>query len=242
MAADCWFCRKAVPAVRNTLGMLGNPLGLCVKCNSLCCGHHGHRSGSPAFLCIVCDSSLQSASAAWKAWVNSGGLTTLRFGAVAPVFQGDPAGSRLAAALVSLFPPGSRLASELVDSLDEWRRSRSGYGLLAEVIGQLAERLMEMLDAQALTEQQAPGWPPDDEPRPAAGADFGPGEVAAFWRSLDLEGRRLVAAAIVLIRLLQVDLADLPAPLRAVARFAEPIETEWLNGWRAELLERIGDG
>jgi len=230
MAADCWLCRRAVPAVRNTVGSLDHPIGVCAKCNSLCCGHHGHRSSKPAFLCILCDASLKASSAGWRAWVNQGGLSTLQLGAPAPVFE-PAAGSRLATALVELFPPGSELARAVVGSLEEWARGRPAA--FAEAIQRFADELVRLLD-RVVAEPLPARWP-----RPGNG--YSSAEVADCWRLLDPAAKRLLAAAVVLVRLLQVEPAELPAALRAVVEFAAPLELPGLAAWRSDVLERTGD-
>ncbi len=66
MPADCQACLKGVPTRANPKeGNRNDPMGTCYNCHSLACPYHGHRDGTvPEFICVECDPSLLSASAA----------------------------------------------------------------------------------------------------------------------------------------------------------------------------------
>jgi hypothetical protein len=67
MPADCLACELSEPflAEENQVGANGNPIGCCINCHSLMCGHHGRRDKEDAkFLCVICVPLLASELAA----------------------------------------------------------------------------------------------------------------------------------------------------------------------------------
>jgi hypothetical protein len=234
MSAACLLCRYKIPAIKTQIGTVDVPVGLCQKCSSLSCGSHGERTGTPAFLCILCDSSLQASSAGWNAFVNRGGLDKLPGGAQAlsGLATSGQAGDRggpsprahgetvdLAHALALLFsePDGSP-SPLVVRNLEEWTAARPGYRDLMSVLADLLGRAVQAIDTFLRPGASQPG--PASRPAGTArtgldGYDFG--DVGSLWASLDDSGKRLLASAVLLIVVLELPVDMMPAPVAAAA-------------------------
>jgi hypothetical protein len=249
MAAACLLCRFSIPHINVAIGKGDTPIGVCRKCDSLCCGEHGDRDKSPAFLCIMCDANLQTASAAWRAWVRAGGLTSWRSTGVVTGGASSAAGAAGAAggggdllsALVLLFPPGTALSDLVVDSLEGWGARRPRFEILHAALKRMADELVAMIDA--LVASRPDRSPPADSRSVSAGGQrFGADDVTQLWRALDPESKRLLAAAIVLTRLLMLDPARLPEPVAAIVAFTADLSLKNLDGWRRDAFRDLGHG
>jgi hypothetical protein len=65
MAAQCYPCKTKVGTLSVSWGIANEPVGCCKICHVLACGLHGTRVKSgPTFVCVECQPSLLTASAA----------------------------------------------------------------------------------------------------------------------------------------------------------------------------------
>jgi len=65
MTAKCWGCAVGAGAIPGASFTRGDPVGCCIFCHALMCGHHGDRDpGPPRFECVLCTPALLVASAA----------------------------------------------------------------------------------------------------------------------------------------------------------------------------------
>jgi hypothetical protein len=221
-----------VPQIGTPAGKPDNPIGACLNCGSLTCGEHGHRDPKPRFWCIQCDSNLQAGSAGYAAWqlAQPGqGAQPAGGGSSSGGSGGGGAGAsaaRAAAALQQLLPEGWE---GLVASFEEWAERRPYYGRLIDLIRQDLDNMVRRLDDAARrydveTARTFPELDYRDESAEATDAG-GPGEISpgdfwALWRQLDLDGRQLLAAALVLALVMNLPAWSLPPQLRSIARIA----------------------
>lgn len=57
MAADCYICVvvQSTKSVNEISGSLNHPLGACMVCHVMACGHHGTRCQNPIrYECLLC--------------------------------------------------------------------------------------------------------------------------------------------------------------------------------------------
>ena len=168
MAARCQACEAGIGVLPHGTGTKGNPFGVCSNCDSMTCGHHGHRDAHvPEFMCVECDPKLLAASAAVVA---GGTVVTQKQGGTD--LQTMLGGYRKHALPEDVW---------VVRSPSEFLQRRPGYdrGLLAEVESRqskpgtygwtdLAEdaRVLLMM-ADMLTLKFAPQRPAREVPRPS---------------------------------------------------------------------------
>lgn len=69
MPARCYWCvYGAGEVVVNSIGDIGEPIGMCKECHVLACGHHAVRDHvHKEYLCFDCDGSIARASASYLA-------------------------------------------------------------------------------------------------------------------------------------------------------------------------------
>lgn len=77
--ANCYACLVTNQTLQQPKGSLNEAIGCCRNCNSLICGHHGHRDPNvPEFICVLCDPSLLVASAVTLGAPNNKKLANLK--------------------------------------------------------------------------------------------------------------------------------------------------------------------
>lgn len=192
----CWLHLYGIPMVNSPIGPPNDPVGLCQKCNSLSCGWHGVRTSSPGFLCVLCDKNSLFSSAAWR-WLSSGGEDTLPADkGVVPV-DVDAGAYHLALALGSLFStPAGNPSRLVVATLEQWLAERPDYEeSIAELKVWWADWAVAVLD-----EDLGVGPEPVVAGVGQAGQyDDYDDPVRSLWVHLDVEARRLMAAAVLLL-------------------------------------------
>lgn len=110
--SNCWACEVNIGRLAYPKGTLGWGLGTCRMCNSLACGHHGHRDDNgPEYMCVQCDTKLLIASAVHL----SGGVS-----------DSIPSIVVQAASGYRPLPEGGDIW--IIRSLDELEIRRPGYG------------------------------------------------------------------------------------------------------------------
>jgi hypothetical protein len=215
MPSTCWLHLYGIPFVDSPIGPPNDPVGLCRKCSSLSCGWHGVRTSKAAFLCVLCDKNLLVSSAAWR-WLQGGGLDTLpAAGGGVPVGV-DVGAYRLALALGSLFSTPVGTPSRLiVATLEQWLAERPDYQESMGALANWAELAVALIN-------EAFGIGPEPV-RAAVGQasqydDRDP--VLSLWARLDAKGRRLMAAAVLLLIALDTPAEtlrrSLPAPVAEI--------------------------
>lgn len=205
---SCLLCLYRIPLLNAPMGKPGDPVGLCKKCSSMSCGWHGARTPRE-FICIICDINGLLASAGWGKWEAEGGLDRLREqlgsgsrGAPSDDVHGDDAVA-LARALAALFStadgdPGVGV----VATLKQWFAERPHYDQFRSALDEAVAWAIGIIN-QWFGTMAAPG----------------PGEgVRSLWNGLSEDGRRLLAAAVLLILALDLELDTLPPPVVDVAQ------------------------
>ncbi len=215
MVALCQACTLNVPTIGTLSGSENDPIGVCGTCNCLTCGHHGHRDRAAVFVCIQCDSNLQASSAMYRSWRRDPTPHQMPLGAA--LSDNPPTG--LAAELRALFATaGDDLM--LVTSVEEWAARRPHYGPLIELLNGHLDNLVSWID-QMITNLE-PRVAADLPPDPSASA----GEVslrrllrelATLWRRMDAQARRLLAASLLIVQIMQLPPTSLPPALRQIA-------------------------
>lgn len=221
LVSSCLFCHYGIPQLDVPIGTPGDPVGLCVRCYSLCCGWHGARTRSPAFLCLVCDINDLFASAGWDAFKQGGGLQRIE-GAGGPAGVGErEAVAELAWALATAFSTASGEPSPLVvATLTQWFADRPSYSNLQEALAGAVAWAVEMINRDFQRRQEY-------DPLLQDGADYRAGgyvrgayddrTIQALWKYLGDHGRRLLAAAVLLVITFELPLEFLPPPAVAVS-------------------------
>lgn len=224
MTADCQACLVGVPLIKTPAGKPDNPIGACVKCGSLTCGEHGNRAPKPAFVCIQCDAALQAGSVGWMAWQKAraagsapqapGGSTTQgpRSTGQGDAIQADA--DRAAAALQRLLPEGW---DAFVTNFEEWAEQVPEFFRLIVLIRDDLDNIV-----QRLGEAARHAKPSRDLPGVRSGRiDYiSQREFAALWWRLDEDGRRLLAAALLLALVMNLPIWSLPPQLQSIAEIA----------------------
>jgi len=162
VAARCYFCQTGTQLIPGH--NRGDPLGVCLKCHVMACrGHAARDRNYPRWVCVVCDTSLLTASA-----VRAGGATSV--------------------------------LSQLISSA-----LLRGEGLFPN--------LNAFLDAQPEMR-----WVLEDVERTLLEGDhrFRQNATAGMWQSLTPDARRMVAAAIVIVRRLRINKWELVEGLRVL--------------------------
>jgi hypothetical protein len=214
----CLLHLYGIPMVRSPIGPPEDPVGLCKVCSSLSCGWHGVRTSTAAFLCVLCDENGLMSAGALK-WLKDLGLDTLPAdGGGAPA--GVDAGAYdLALALGSLLSTPAGTPSRLiVATLRQWLAERPDYRRSMADLAQWADWAVSVInrvldvgpEPVGAGAAQAGHFYDDDDP------------VRSLWARLDLEGRRMMAAAILLLIALDPNAETLqrrlPAPVAAIYR------------------------
>jgi hypothetical protein len=262
MAASCLLCRYKILPIASPIGVVDDPVGLCEKCSSLSCGHHGERTSAPAFLCILCDIALQKASAGWDAWVQGGGLRPLprrlvtqvgpstngsanaRQSSSAPVDAGGA--PDLAEALARLFSTPDGYPSPLVvRTLEDWAAARPDYRYLMAALANYLPRAIQAIEDYLRSDPD--GYQSRDSDRSSATSRddqrrYGFGDVRSLWERLDSAGQRLLAAAALLILALDLPLDTLPAPVADVASLLGDVLRDEFSKEIREIRQRIESG
>jgi hypothetical protein len=214
----CWLHLYGIPMVNSPTGLPNDPVGLCQKCNSLSCGWHGVRTSSPGFLCVLCDNNSLVSSAAWR-WLADGGEDTLPSAGGAVPDGVEAVAYHLALALGSLFSTSAGTPSRLiVATFEQWLAERPDYRQsMADLTAWGADWAVEVINKVL-----GVGYEPVAGVGPAGqydGNDYGD-PVRSLWARLDVEGRRLMAAAVLLLIALDPTAetlrSRLPAPVATV--------------------------
>jgi hypothetical protein len=199
VGSRCQACRVGVPLIGTRVGNADDPFGVCVNCGSMTCGHHGYRTPKPRLLCIQCDVSLQAGSAGWNDWLING-----------PSSQSPTSSTQydIADQLRSLLPDG---LDSLIESFEQWAAQRPVYARLIELVLQdLNGMLMRLGEVR----------PGADWPVVQASVERDPElarQFADFWARIDDNGRRLLAAAFVMARVMNLPRWSLPPVLARIA-------------------------
>ncbi len=211
---------------------VGSPdtvVAACRKCGSLTCGWHGILNNSPKFLCVLCDADLLASSAGLQAWWAAGGRAVLpRWPPPinAPASPTGPAagnadqGADLARALASVFSTADGTPSkQMVRSLDEWLASRPDYLRLMSILSGSFDQVIQGFD-RLLRSEPRPGRPVSHAGLPPASVGnrgrYDLGDIRALWGLLDADGRRLLAAAVLLTVVLDLPTERMPGPVADV--------------------------
>lgn len=215
--SSCLFCHYGLALLDAPVGKPGDPVGLCVKCKCLTCGWHGARTSSPAFVCLVCDVNGLLASAGWDAFKRAGGLDRLPRGRAADTAPGGgthAAAADLARALATLFSTTDGEPSRLVvATLMQWLAERPSYERFGPALGEAAAWAVEVINRFFRESGGGRGqYTPGTRDQQA---------VHAMWNNLGDDGRRLLAAAVLLIVALDLPEQTLPPPVVAVAQFLD---------------------
>lgn len=230
--SSCLFCQYGIPLLDVPIGKPDDPVGLCKNCSSMSCGWHGARTPPPAFICIVCDIDNLLASAGWDDFKAKSGLDRLpqRPGpGAAP--GGDPAvedaAGDLARALAALFSTADGAPSLLVvATLQQWFDERPYY-----------ERFKSALDnTAAWAIQEINRWfrtSTGSGTGQKTGGHYDRGAVQSLWERIGDHGRRLLAAAVLLIVTLDLPWETLPPPVVDVGQL--------LGGRLRDFPDRIGN-
>ena len=228
----CLLCQYKIPLLDAPIGQAGNPVGLCRTCSSLSCGWHGARTPPPAFLCILCDGADLLASAGWEAFTKAGGLNRLphRPGVgAAPGARGGPAAGAsdddaaldLARALASLFSTADGYPSLfVVASLEQWLAERPSYRRIMAALTESSDWAVREIDTFLRFRSKAVEHEADtlsSEPTRTGLGHYGIGPIRSLWGRLDDEGRRLLAAAVLLMVVLDLPEDLMPPPVADVA-------------------------
>jgi hypothetical protein len=222
--SSCLFCQFKMPLLDVPIGMPGDPVGLCVLCNSLSCGWHGARTSAPAFLCLVCDVNGLLASAGWDAVKRTGGLNwpSQGRGAGTTPAAGDAqsaaavdleAATDLARALGALFSTADGGPSRLVVvTLMQWLADRPSYERFGPALAEGAEWAVQVINRFFRGRQVS--WTGQ-----YVSGTYDQRSVQAMWETLGEDGRRLLAAAVLLVVTLELPWETLPPSVLAVAQF-----------------------
>ena len=154
--ARCQACTSTIATLPRPLGKTDEPLGSCISCHSLTCGHHGQRDLNKAhFMCVECDQTLLSASAV----VSSGGAAsdasatsgTIAEASTATFFAVNPPDSWRVASLAEFLRRRPRYG-DLFDSLRTEHRQLAGaaFAHLMNNARQPTDESVELLAAAAL--------------------------------------------------------------------------------------------
>jgi hypothetical protein len=228
----CLLCQYKIPLLDTTLGPAGSPVGLCRKCSSLSCGWHGARTPPPAFLCLLCDGTNLLASAAWQGFVQRGGLNRLPTRGqrnAAPGARGRPAmgadddeaAADLARALAGLFSTADGYPSPfVVASLEQWLDERPSYRAVMGALVHDSDWAIRQIDTYLGGRSGTAGYEADtlsSEPVRTGPRHYGIGPIGLLWGGLHLNGRRLLAAAALLMVALEIPEDLMPPPVADVA-------------------------
>ena len=251
--SSCLFCHYGIPLLDLRIGTRGDPVGLCVACNSLCCGWHGARTTSSGFLCLVCDYTDLFASAGWDAFKRAGGLNPIEAAGGPAAAHGDSdaqpgaggereAAADLAWALGALFSTASGEPSPLVvATLAQWLEQRPSYKRLEPELTDAVAWAIGVINRYFRSKQEINEFLQSRQDYQAEGyirGTYDPRSVHAMWKSLSEDGRRLLAAAVLLVIAFELPREMLPLPVVSVVRDLGEV----LNEYRAEvtaLRERI---
>ena len=204
MAAQCQACVVGVPLIKTLVGSATDPMGACIDCGSLTCGHHGYRAAKGKFRCIQCDVALQAGSAGWNAWLGAGGDHSDKGTAGTPTARPED----LEAQLRALLPGG---VTEVVDSFDSWAAQHPIYRQLIELILEALDSMLNRLNEVRAGAEVL--WVDTNDPEFAD-------EFAAFWARMDARGKRLLAAALVMALVMNLPRWSLPVVLQRIAKVA----------------------
>jgi hypothetical protein len=206
-------------------------VGLCQKCNSLSCGWHGARAEDPAFFCIVCDGTKLFASVGWEAFTKEGGLKRLKLppirrvpgarGGPATEASDDEAARELARALAAVFSTADGYPSPfLVASLQQWFDERPSYRKFMDPLIQSSDWAVREIN-RYLTASARAGLPNPDAMAPGIAqrysGHYGIGAIRSLWGRLDVDRRRLLAAAALLMVTLEIPEYLTPPPVADIA-------------------------
>ena len=224
--SECLLCLYSMPLLDAPLGRAGDPVGLCRNCNCMSCGWHGALTPDPKFICILCDDKRLFLSAARDA-LSRGGWDQLRHRLLFGIRQGvrrgpasdEDAAWDLARAIASSVSAGGDPSLRAVATLEQWFAERPHYRALMAALQESVDRAVRELDALFGVSSSAPGrrpvghpWPPSDGPD-----HYLNGTIRELWAHLDLQGRQLLAAAVLLSMVLHVPRDLLPDPIAQVA-------------------------
>jgi hypothetical protein len=216
----CWFHLYRIGMLDSPIGPPEDPVGLCTVCSSLTCGWHGVRTSKAVFVCVLCDES-SLVSAGVRKWLNDVGAQVLPAdGGGAP--PGVDAGAyHLALALGALFSTPTGTPSRItVKTLRQWLDERPDYQVTLSQLANWADWAVGVIN-------NALGVGPKPVTMGATqGGDFDDGDrVRSLWAQLDLESRQMIAAAILLLIVLD------PTAERLKGRLPAPV---------AEVYARLG--
>jgi hypothetical protein len=233
--SDCLLCLYYMPLLDAPLGRAGDPVGLCRNCNCMSCGWHGTLTPDPKFICILCDDNRLFLSAARDA-LSRGGWERLRRRLLVGIRQGtrrgpasdEDAALDLARALASSVSAGGDPRLGTVATLEQWFAERPHYQALMAALQESVNRAVQELDALFGVSSFTPGrrpvvhsWPPSEGPDHDRN-----GTIRELWVQLGVEGRRLLAAAVLLSMVLHVPRDLLPTPVAHVAGVLSTILSE----------------
>lgn len=218
--SSCLFCLYGIPLLDVPIGKPGDPIGLCKTCSSMSCGWHGARTPPPAFICIVCDVDNLLASAGWDDFKAKGGLDRLpqRYTTgAAPGDLGDPltqdAAGDLARTLAGLFSTANGEPSLLVvATLQQWFDERPYYERFRAALDSAAAWAIQVIDQLFQTTGMGSGSGQKVSGR------YNGRAVQVLWQRLSDDGRRLLAAAVLLIVTLELPWDTLPPAVVDVAQ------------------------
>lgn len=225
MSATCLLHLYKIPLLDSPTGPPGSPIGLCQNCGSLTCGWHGVRTSSATFLCILCDNLVNFSSAGWGAWLSAAGLSTLPTGKGAtsgasggppPGASDDEAAVDLARALASLFSTAAGAPSSLiVATLDQWLAERPRYQeCMAALTGSVDWAVQVISKMLGVGSQEVVSGPARTSPAAVRAIPGYYGEpIRLLWARLGPEGRRLMAAAVLMTLVLDQSPDTLPPPV-----------------------------
>jgi hypothetical protein len=217
---SCLFCQYGIPLLDVPIGKPGDPVGLCKNCSSMTCGWHGARTPPPAFICIVCDIDNLLASAGWDDFKAKGRLDKLPHGrgtGAAPGAPADPlsqdAAGDLARALAALFSTADGDPSLLVvATLAQWFDERPYYDGFRAALDNAVTWAIQVINQLFQTSNMGTG------PGEKIGGHYDQRAVQLLWQRLGDAGRRLLAAAVLLIVTLDLPWDTLPPPVVDVAQ------------------------
>ncbi|WP_131813635.1 hypothetical protein [Mycolicibacterium fortuitum] len=195
------------------------------------------RTSKGAFLCVLCDNNLLFSSGALR-WLADGGLQMLPTAPDAPSGNDAQADAyRLALALASLFAaPADTPTTLIVATLSQWLTERADYHETLAAVQKWADVAVEVINHYLGV------WPEPvgrfGLPGEAEQAELGTVDpVRSLWARLDPEGRRLMAAALLLLITLDPNpdtlRPRLPAPVAQIYdRLAGVLRDQpWTNEW-----------
>lgn len=191
----CLFHLYGIAMVDSPIGKPEDPVGLCKECSSLSCGWHGVRTSKAVFLCVLCDESGLMSSGVGK-WLKDVGVQMLPGNGGGAPAGVDAGAYHLALALGSLFSTPAGTPSRLVvATLEQWLAERPDYQVTLAELANWADWAVDLINTFL-----GVGPEPVSVGAVEAGQYIDDGDpVRSLWARLDLKGRQMIAAAILLL-------------------------------------------